>query len=433
VALAMDVDQPGFIYLTGYTDSTDFPMQGTPLLTGIVSGNTTQNAGAASTNSVFLSKLDPHFAGTGHSLVYSTYLSGTLGNDQGEGIVAGANGVAYIIGTAESPDFPITANAYAASRYGPSDVFLAQVDTVNSILLYCTYIGSELDDDGRALALAPNGLVYFAATTLGTQFPMAGQCFQCFARGNYDVIFGVFDLTQYGQNSLVYATYFGGSQIDEVRGIALDPRGRLIATGYTLSPDFPITPLTAVQPVNGGNGDAFLVLVDPTQPSANFLLYGTFLGGSDGDVGYGVVSDSAGYLYVTGYTMSSNFPVTQNAPQPNWGGGIDMFIARVNPAIAGLPGLNYSTYIGLDGTIVGCCMVVGSDGSLYVAGATEGYLPLLPGYTPLQANYGGGYADDFLLVLSPAASGLTGATPSVVQADPRKGLEGGTPLRTIRR
>jgi len=78
-------------------------------------------------------------------------------------------------------------------------------------------------------------------------------------------------------------------------------------------------------------------------------------------------------------------------------------------------------------------MVVGSDGSLYVAGATEGYLPLLPGYTPLQANYGGGYADDFLLVLSPAASGLTGATPSVVQADPRKGLEGGTPLRTIRR
>jgi hypothetical protein len=236
-------------------------------------------------------------------------------------------------------------------------------------------------------------------------------------------------------NTLVYGTYFGGSEIDEVKGIALDAQGHLIVTGYTLSPDFPITALTAVQPTNHGNADAFVALVDPTQPGDDFLLYSTFLGGSDGEVGYGVTADNAGYLYVTGYTMSSDFPVTANAPQPNWGGGINMFIARINPAIAGLPALDYSTYIGLDNTMTGCCLAVGPDGSLFVGGYTEAYLPLLPGYTPLQANYGGGYDDDFLLVLSPPASGLTGVNPTVSPSHvlPRKGrLTGSGPSKRIK-
>jgi hypothetical protein len=432
--LAMDVDAPGFVYITGRTASIDFPMQGAAL-TNIVSGNATQTAGAATTYSVFLSKLDPNQAGTGQSLVYSTYLSGTLGNDQAEGMAVGPNGIAYLIGTTGSADFPITANAYAASLYGPSDCFLAQVDTINSILLYSTYFGSELDDEGVAIALAPNGLVYYAGNTLGTQFPVAGPTYDQFPIGNYDIVIGAFDLTQSGVNSLVYGTYFGGSEIDEVKGIALDAQGHLIVTGYTLSPDFPITALTAVQPTNHGNADAFVALVDPTQPGDDFLLYSTFLGGSDGEVGYGVTADNAGYLYVTGYTMSSDFPVTANAPQPNWGGGINMFIARINPAIAGLPALDYSTYIGLDNTMTGCCLAVGPDGSLFVGGYTEAYLPLLPGYTPLQANYGGGYDDDFLLVLSPPASGLTGVNPTVSPSHvlPRKGrLTGSGPSKRIK-
>lgn len=416
--LAVDVDAPGFVYLTGYTASTDFPMQGAAIA-GIVSGNTTQNAGSATTNSVFLSKLDPNQAGTGNSLVYSTYLSGTLGNDQAEGLAVdqSGNGIAYLIGTTKSADFPITANAYAASLYGPSDCFLAQVDTVNSILLYSTFFGSELDDDGRAILLAPNGLVYFAANTDGTQFPLAGEPYSLYTFGNYDAIVGAFDLTQSGVASLVYGTYFGGSQIDQVKGIALDPQGHLILTGYTLSPDFPVSALTAVQPQNHGNGDAFISLVDLSQPPNNFVLYSTFLGGSDGDVGYGVTADSAGYLYVTGYSMSSDFPIA-NAIQPNWGGGVDLFIARINPAIAGLPGLDYSTYIGLDNTMVGCCLAVGPDGSLFAGGYTEGYLPLLPGYTPLQSLYGGGYSDDYLLVLSPPTSGLTAVKTQETHAAP---------------
>jgi hypothetical protein len=83
-----------------------------------------------------------------------------------------------------------------------------------------------------------------------------------------------------------------------------------------------------------------------------------------------------------------------------------------------LEALDYSTYIGLDNTMVGCCLAVGPDGSLFVGGYTEGYLPLLPAWTPLQPVYGGGFSDDFLIVLSPAAAGLSGVTTVQSESKP---------------
>jgi len=387
-ALAIAVDAAGFIYLTGTTTSSDFP----------ITANAFQNVGATTTVDSFVSKLDPHAAGTGSSLVFSSFLGGEVGDESGNGIVVGANEVVYVIGTTKSPDFPVTANAYASSLFGASDCFLAQVDTIAGTLLYATFFGSENDDDGKGIVLAPNGLIYFVATTHGTQFPMAGAAYNVNAPGNYDLAVGVFDLTQSGLNTLVYSTYFGGSLNEEVRGVALDSKGRLVITGYTLSTDFPVTPATAVYPSANKNGDAFVAIVDPSQPGPGFLVYSTYLGGSQGEVGYGVAADNAGFIYVTGYTLSPDFPVTGDAIQPNWGGGVDMFLTRINPTAAGLAGLNFSTYIGLDSTIVPLCMAVGADGRIYTAGYTEGYLPLIG--NSWQANYGGGYSDGFLIVMS---------------------------------
>ncbi|HUI58464.1 MAG TPA: SBBP repeat-containing protein [Bryobacteraceae bacterium] len=396
-ALAIAVDAAGFIYLTGTTTSNDFP----------TTANAFQTVGATTTVDAFVSKLDPHAAGTGNSLVFSSYLGGEVGDESGNGIVVGANEVVYVIGTTKSPDFPVTANAYASALYGASDCFLAQVDTIGGTLLYATFIGSENDDDGRGIVLAPNGLVYFTATTHGVQFPMAGASYNVNAPGNYDVIVGAFDLTQSGVNSLVYSTYLGGSLNEEVRGTALDPKGRLVITGYTLSPDFPVTPATAVYPTASPNGDVFLAIVDPSQPGPGFLVYSTYLGGSQGEVGYAVAADNAGFIYVTGYTLSPDFPVTPDAIQPNWGGGVDMFLTRINPTAGGLAGMNFSTYIGLDSTIVPLCMAVGADGRIYTAGYTEGYLPLIG--NSWQVNYGGGYSDGFLMVMY---GGPAGTVPS---------------------
>ena len=409
----MVVDAAGFVYLGGTTGSADFPMAAA-----------TQSTGASYTFDAFVAKIDPNQAGTGTSLVFSSYLGGVLSDDEANGIAADNNGIVYILGTTKSADFPITDNAYNASLYGISDCFMAQIDTNRSVLMYSSYFGSETADNGRGLALGNNGLAYFIATTAGVQFPTAGAAYNGFASGAYDVIVGAFDLTKTGVDSLVYSTYFGGSGTEEVRGIDLDGENRVLITGYTLSSDFPVTD-RAAQNTYKGNGDAFVSMFDFSKPGASGLVYSTFLGGGDGDVGYGVTADSRGFLYVTGYTLSEFFPTVGDVPQLVWGGGIDMFITRINPAVAGLAGIDYSTSIGVESTIVGCCLALGVDGSLYVAGFTEAYLPLINDQG-IQYKYGGGFSDGFLMVLSPAGGVTTSRTTA---ATPARGVTNGVITR----
>jgi hypothetical protein len=279
--------------------------------------------------------------------------------------------------------------------WGPQDAFLCQLDPNAGALDYSTYLGGELADQGRAIAVAPNGLVYFAVSTESTEFPMAGYAYNYNLTSVYGVVIGVMDMTQVGTASLVYATYFGGSDIQEVRGIAFDSAGNLLVTGYTLATDFPVTP-DAVQPKAGGNGDAFVSVVNPMDWS-HFLVYSTYLGGSQGEVGYGIAGDSAGNIYVTGYTLSPDFPTTADAFEPNWGGGIDVFLTKLKPGIAGPAGLESSTYIGERGVYSPTNLTLGRDGTIYVVGwGTIG----LPSSANALQGYGGGLSDGFVMVLT---------------------------------
>jgi hypothetical protein len=193
----------------------------------------------------------------------------------------------------------------------------------------------------------------------------------------------------------VYATYFGGSDNDEVRKLALDANGNLLLTGYTLSSDFPVT-RDAIQPAYGGNSDAFVLVVNPANPA--FLLYSSYLGGADAEVGSDIAADSAGFLYVTGYTISPNFPTTVNAPQPVWGPSIDIFVTKLQRGVAGLAGLQWSTYFSSGVANSGLALVVGPDGTVYVAGYAGSQFPASSGAT--QGAFDGGYSDGFILVMS---------------------------------
>jgi hypothetical protein len=170
--------------------------------------------------------------------------------------------------------------------------------------------------------------------------------------------------------------------------MALDANNNVILTGYTFSTDFPITS-NAVQRNAPGNGDAFVTVVNPSTPS-NFIVYSTYFGGSQGDVAYAVKPDSAGNIYVTGYTVSPDL-FTVAAPQPGIGGGIDMFLAQIKPGVAGKAGILFSTYLGATGTYVGNAIALGADGSVYVAGYGQRGLPT-------WNDYQGGQSDSFLAV-----------------------------------
>jgi len=188
--------------------------------------------------------------------------------------------------------------------------------------------------------------------------------------------------------------------------MVMDPQGRLVITGYTLSSNLPVTAHTAMQPNYAGNADAFVAVLDVTKTYNDSLVYSTYLGGSQGDVAYGLAADKAGYIYVTGYTLSPDFPL-QNPIQGNWGGGVDMFVTRLKLGVPGQAAIDYSTYIGIDATIVGTCLALDSAQNLYVGGYTEGYLPLVGDST--QANYGGGFSDGFYFVIP--GSGTPANTP----------------------
>jgi hypothetical protein len=339
--------------------------------------------------------LDPSQYG-GNSLLWSTYLCGTTGNDAINGLTLDAQGNIYVIGNAGSYDFPVTDNAFATVQYGNQDAFVTELTPNSSTLTYSTYIGGQNDDFGQAIALAgPPGQVYVAFNTQSPDFPMAGFSYNASRPGPVSIVLGLMDLTQTGLSSLVYATFFGGSDLNEVRGIGVDAKGNLLVTGYTLSNDFPVT-FDSVQSTNHGNGDAFVSVVNPA--AFGFVLYSTYLGGNDGDVGYAIAADPAGNVYVTGYTLSSDFPTTLNAPQSQWGQGIEVFVTKLTPGVSGAAGLQYSTYIGGQDVNVGYALAIGPDGTAYVAGLTQGLLPIWP--NPSQGTYGGGASDGFVMVLS---------------------------------
>jgi hypothetical protein len=384
----IDVDSNYHLYITGFTKSIDYPIFGNAVQTAPLSPL------GASSATAFVTELDL----LGGGLPYSTYFGGT-NPTYGNAIAVDQNGLMDIIGTTIASDLPVTDSAYAAVLYGPQDMFLCQLDPNATEPAYSSYMGGELVDSGVAIAIGADGLAYFTGTTNSTQFPLAGNSYRSTLQGQEDIIIGVMDFTQSGVDSLVYSTYFGGSDSDVVRQLKFDNSGHVLLTGYTLSVDFPIT-YDACQGVTGGNGDAFVSVVNPWQRSA-FLVYSTFLGGGQSDVAYDVIPDATGSLLVTGYTLSPDFPITYDAPQPQFGGGTEVFVAKIQPGTPGLAGLEFSTYLGTTGIHIAKGIAVASNGTVYVAGFTNLGLPSVGASALL---YGGGTRDGFFLLLTQLAA-----------------------------
>jgi hypothetical protein len=305
------VDGSGSAYVVGETPSSDFP--------------TTAGAfrrASAGQFDMFVTKLNP--AGT--ALSYSTFLGGTQVDD-GQSVAVDGSGSAYALGFSSSSDFPTTAGAFDSTANGGFDVTLTKLNPAGSALVYSSYLGGSGFDNGNDVAVDGSGSAYVAGGTGSTDFPTTPGAFDTTSDGADGFV------TKFNAagSAAVYSTALGGSASDAANGIVLDPAGDAWLAAASSSADFPVSADAADGSYNGGT-DAVLAELNP---SGSALLYGTFLGGSDTDVASDIARDSAGNLYATGSTRSSNFPATAGAfdtvfngdPSIFWG---DAFVTKLS-------------------------------------------------------------------------------------------------------
>jgi hypothetical protein len=233
------VDGAGNAYVTGQTVSTDFP-----------TSNPLQPTNHGNYDA-FVAALDP----TGTTLLYSTYLGGGL-NDLGVGIAVDGAGNAYVTGQTLSTDFP-TSNPLQPTNYGINDAFVAALDPTGATLLYSTYLGGSLNDEGVGIAVDGAGNAYVTGITASTDFPTSNPL-QPTNLGSYDAFVAAIDRSG---ATLLYSTYLGGGNNDWGNGIAVDGAGNAYVTGVTYSTDFPTS--NPLQPTNHGSYDVFVAKIAP--------------------------------------------------------------------------------------------------------------------------------------------------------------------------
>jgi hypothetical protein len=213
-----------------------------------------------------------------------------------------------------------------------------------------------------------------------------------------------------GANKLALSTYLGGDDIDAGYGIAADASGNVYVAGVTVSDDFPMAG-GPMQDSNRGGWEAFISKLSPEPVGEAALLYSTYLGGDSTDVITGLLLNEAGSIYVTGYTMSDNFPVAGAAYQSQYSGAGDVFLTRVDLTKPGLDALDYSTYLGGSDLDVARGISIDASGALYLAGYTLSTDFPVAGAAPQADNAGG--ADIFIARVDtglPAAESLTYST-----------------------
>ncbi len=259
-----------------------------------------------------------------------------------------------------------------ASGTNVDDAFVTKLNASGSGLLFSTYLGGSSTEIGNDIAVDGSGHIYITGNTTSNNFP-AVNAIQSGPTAADNCSNGFVTRLNPAVPSFVFSTYLGGSACDLANGIALDPSGNVYVTGLTRSSNFPTASPFQANIADQFSGDAFVSKFTGT----GSFIYSTYLGGNNTDTGFGITADALGNAYVTGSTISSNFP-TANPIQPNNKGSFgNVFITKLNPQGSALV---YSTYLGGSGTDVGRGIAVDAAGNAYVAGFTNSpEFPILAG------------------------------------------------------
>jgi len=372
-ARAVAVDSQGSIYVAGGTQSSDFPTTAGALDRTLATGGS--SLGTRGAMDVFVTKLSA--AG---EIIWSTYLGGP-NYDRAYSVEVAADGSVYVAGRA-GDGFPTTpgvvqerfaGDSTPPVAYGEQDGFITKLAADGSRIVWSTYFGTGGGDIIRDIDVDASGHVYASVIqpnrgdSLAT--PMA---FDTTPDGGGDSL--IAKLAPDGSR-VIWGSYLGGTGNDAATSVRVDSTGHVFAAGFTSSADFPVTPGAFQTNYAGGSMDAFAVKF---RPDGSDLIYGTFLGGSQGDGAagkHGLAVDAAGNAFVVGFTDSKDFPTTVGAFQTTHAGGHtgtweqtgDRFIARLSPDGSRLLA---STYLGGSARDGGEGICVGDRGQVYLSGFT---------------------------------------------------------------
>ncbi len=371
---------------------------------------------------ILLAKLNA----SGTELIYSTFLGGS-GFEYGYGVAVDAQGNAYLTGTTSSPDFPVSPDAWqstlpsehcSSSFQNPvcSSAFVTKVNSTGTDLLYSTFLGGERGglggngvavdahgsayvtgdrvDGGFVAKLHPGGtsLLYSIKGIGGTGIALDSRA-NAYLTGRIEDASYVTKLDPKG-TQVLYNFRLGGSsfpydalpqEVEAITGVAVDEQGHAYLTGYTAYPDFPTTPgsLSETAPGVGicGNSLCLDAFISKLNPEGTELVYSTYLGGSSIDFSNGVGVDSRGNAYVTGVTLSPDFPTTQSLGSPEG----QIFVSKLNPEGTELV---YSVRAGAGASFEGGIgLSVAPKGSVYITGRVGPDFPVTPGaYQTSEGN-----------------------------------------------
>lgn len=301
-------------------------------------------------------------------------------------------------GSPDSPGPPATARVtFSVGAYDPSQPLV-----IDPVLVYGTFIGGRGDAVGLGITVDADGNPYVAGVSGSVYFGTTSGAYDTTLAGFSDAV--VMKLAPDGA-SLVYATYLGGFEYEDCRGLYVDGDGSAYVSGWTASTDFPTTPGAFQTEYAGGASDLFVAKLNPTGTA---LVYSTLLGGSGRDTGsysHGLAVDAGGHACVTGDTVSQDFPTTPGAYDRSLDGGGDAIVAQLNPEGTAL---EFSTFLGGTEGEVGRDVAMDPIGDVYVTGETASdNFPLTPGAFQVRRK---GPSDIFVTRLRRDGSGLVYST-----------------------
>ena len=366
------IDTEGNSYITGHTNSFDYPVTSGTIDTSYNGANGDWDA--------FVTKLNS----SGTSLIFSTFLGGS-NSDNVNGIAVDSDGNAFITGGTGSYSFPVTSGAFNTKLNG-GNVFVTKLNSSGNSLIYSTSLGFSAN--GSDIAIDSEGNAYIAGETNSSNYPVTVGSYDTSYNGRSDYYNGLGEysdafVTKLNSSgtSLVYSTYIGGKNHDSIEGIAIDTEGNAYITGFTYSSDYPVTSGAYDTIFIGGSYsveyDAFVTKLNSSGTS---LVYSTFLGGKGADIGRGIAVDTNGDAYITGSTTSPEFstttgyyPTTAGAFDTSFnrhGSNVssDAFVTKLNPSGTSLV---YSTFLGGLSEDGGYAIAVDTKGNAYVTGYTR--------------------------------------------------------------